>query len=74
MTERSRMRWSFKKALQAEQAKVRLNNHLHELGMIKEQLAEAHAAQMRNIGGGGGALVSIVGLSGDEESSDQRLH
>ena len=60
-------RVSDKKAFEAEQAKVRLDNHLHELEQLKERVTQAYATQMRNIGGGRGAVVEF---SGDEEDGE----
>ena len=60
-------RISYKKAFEAEQAKVRLDNHLREVEQLKERVTQAYATQMRNIGGGRGAVVEF---SGDEEGED----
>ena len=60
-------RVSDEKAFEAEQAKVRLDNHLHELEQLKEKVTQAYATQMRNIGGGRGAVVEF---SGDEEGEE----
>ena len=53
------------KAFEVEQAQVRLDNHLLELEQLKERVAQAYATQMRNIGGGIGAVVEFSGDEGD---------
>ena len=63
-------RVSDKEAFEAEQAKVRLDNHLHELEQLKEQVAQAFATQMRNIGGGRGAVVEFSGDEDDGENDE----
>ena len=46
---------------------MRLDNHVHELEKFKQQVAQAYATQMRNIGGGRGAVVEF---SGDEDNGE----